>query len=117
MNVQIAVFKIERDLQPFSLNRGKQGGVDVEIDRVAKLVTLARGCCFDACGEINGVVTSGRTFPKASEQTSQCFVTKKIETFFSDLETNVTRQRFRDFTRSGRSLLPFGALWLFFAER
>ena len=70
MNVQVAVLEIERHLQSFALNGGEQGGVDVEIDRVAKLVTLARDCRFDACGEINRVVASGGTLAKTPEQVS-----------------------------------------------
>jgi len=61
-------------------------------------------------------VPSGGALAKTAEQVSQRLVTEKIETFFSDFETNVTRQRLGDFTRTARSSLPLGALWLFFAE-
>ena len=50
VDVQVAVFEIQRHLQPFAFNRGEQRRVDVEIDRVAKLVTLAGCGCFDAGG-------------------------------------------------------------------
>ena len=52
VNVQIAVFEIERDGQTFALNRGEQGCVDVEVDRVAKLVTFTRRRGFDTCSTL-----------------------------------------------------------------
>ena len=48
MNVQIAVFEIQRDFQTLALDRGEQSRIDVEIDRVAKLVTFTSGSRLDA---------------------------------------------------------------------
>src|SRR6185369_1454983 len=116
VHVQIAILEVEWNFQPLALNRREQGGVDVEIDSVAKLVTFTRRRSFDAGRQVNGIVASGSALAKTAEQISKCFVTEKIQTFFRDFEMNVTRQRLRDFARSGPSALAFGALRLFFAE-
>src|ERR1700752_416946 len=95
MNVQVSILEIERHLQPFALNRGKQGGVDGEIDRVAEFVRFARRSGFNAGREINGVVASGGTLAETAEQVPKRFITEKVEPFFSNFETNVAWQRLR----------------------
>src|ERR1043165_279344 len=119
MNVQIAVLEIERNLQSFTLNRRKQRGVDVEIDRVAKLVRLARRGCFDASRKINRVVTPGGAFAETAEQVSECLVAQKIQTLFRHFETHIARQRFGDFAWTRRAALTIATLrlWLLFVQR
>ena len=78
-------------VKPFALNRREQRGVHVEIDRVAKLVRLAGRCGFHAGGQMRRIVSSQRTLAQTSEQISERFVTKKIETLFSDFETCTLR--------------------------
>src|SRR5690348_13300832 len=114
MNVQIVVFEIKRNLQSFTLNRRKQRGVDVEIDRVAKLVRLARRRCFNAGRKINRIVTPGGAFAETAEQVSECLVAQKIQTFFRHFETHVAGQRFGDFAWTGRATSTIATLrlWL-----
>jgi hypothetical protein len=104
-------------LATFALNRGEQRGVDVEIDRVAKLVRFAGGGGFDAGRKIRRVVTSGGAFAETAEQVSQRFVTEKVEAFFGDFEMDVARQRFGDFARARRCALSLVRLLWLLAER
>src|SRR5215204_6811789 len=117
MNVEIAVLEIKRHLQAFALNRGEQRRVDIEIDGVAKLVTFTRGCGFHASRKINCVVTSGSAFAETPKQISEGLVAQKIQAFFGDFETNVTRQRIRNFARSRHPILSLTTLRLFFVQR
>src|SRR5437870_10701434 len=105
MNVQIAILEVQRHAQAFSLNRRKQSGIDVEIDRVAKLITFADGGCFHAGGKINSVVSPGSAFAETSKQVSQCFVTQEVEPFFCDLEMHVAWQGIGNFAWTRSSLL------------
>src|SRR5688500_4640049 len=114
MDVQVAVLEIQRHLQTFTLNRGQQRRVDVEIYRVAKLVTFAGSGCFDASRKISRIVTSSGAFTKTAEQVSQSFVAEKVETFFGYFEMDVAWQWFRDFAVSAitLSLLLRSLFWL-----
>src|ERR1700752_911905 len=95
MNVKILVLEIQRNLQTLALNGRQKRGVNVEIDRVAKLVALAGRGGLDARRKINRVVTAGCAFAETPKHISQRFVAEKIETLFSDFEAHVARQRLR----------------------
>src|SRR5688572_7435974 len=112
MNVQIAVLQIQRHLQSFALNCRQKRCVDVEINRIAKLVTLAGGGCFDAGRKISRVVTTRSALAEAAEEVSQSFVAQEVETFFGDFEMDVPWQWFGDFAVAAVALLLLGWLWL-----
>src|SRR6267142_5895663 len=93
MHVQIAIFQIDRHLQSLALNRRQQGRVHIEVDRVAKLVGLARAFGFDTGGQMRGVVPAERALAQTAKQAPQSLVTEKVETLLSHLEFHVARQR------------------------
>src|ERR1043165_3685084 len=117
MNVQVLIFEIERNVKTVALYRRQERGVHVEIDRVAKLVTLARGRGFNAGRKINGVVTTRRALAETAEQIAQRFVTEEVETFLGDFEAHVARQRFGKIALSVTTLLPLLLARLFGLQR
>src|SRR5215212_4565515 len=116
MNVQIAILEVKRHVQSFALNCGEQSGIDVEIDRIAKLVTFAGRRCFYAGREIDCVMATSSALAKTSEQVSQRFITQKVETLFRDFEADVTRKRIGNFAVSTLALLLV-CLLLFLVKR
>src|SRR6267378_3196276 len=96
MHVQIAILQIDRHLQTLALNRRQQRRVHVEIDRIAKLVGLARAFGFDTGGQMRGVVAAERTLAQTTKQTPQSFVTEKVETLLRHFEFHVARQWLTD---------------------
>ena len=117
MDMQVFVFEIERNRQTFTLNRGEQRRVHIEIDRVAKLVRLARRFGFHTGGQVRRIVTPHRTLAQTSQQVAQSFVTQKIETFLSNFEFDIARERLFDSVLAIAALHVALLLGLFFMKR
>src|SRR6266446_2396596 len=105
MNVQIAIFEIEREAQSFPLDRRKQRRVHIEIDGVAKLVGLARALGFHAGSQICRIVTAERTLSQTPQQVPERFVAEKVQAFFSHLEFDIASQRFAYLSRTTTHLI------------
>src|SRR5213078_1995255 len=87
-----AVLKIKRHAKPFALNSGKQRGVHIEIDRVTKLIRLARGFGFDSGCQITRIMPTQRTVPQTAKQISERLVSEEVQALFRYLKLDVARQ-------------------------
>src|SRR5437016_2484443 len=105
MHMQVAIFKIERHLQSLALNSRQQSRVHIEIDGVAKFVTLAGAFGFDSSCQERCVMPPERTLSQTAQQITQSLVTEKIEPFFSDLELHIARHRLANISRPTTPLL------------
>src|SRR6185436_19060883 len=66
---------------------------NIEIDRVAELVRLARRFGLYARRQLWSIVAAHRTLAETSEQTAQRFVTEEIQPLLSHFKFDVARQR------------------------
>ena len=86
VDLQILVIEIERGLQAVAADRGEQRGIDVQIQRVAKLIAAAGALGFDAGGKLAGIMPAKTGFSERTQQVAQGFEPEKIERLVGDLE-------------------------------
>jgi len=78
---EVVVLEVDRHAQPLALQRVRQRGVHVEVERVAVLVGLAHRVHFDAGREMLGLVRPEARLANASQQVFQGSVAEKSMPF------------------------------------
>src|SRR5271165_512008 len=86
MHLQVGILDVQRQAEPFALNRIRQGRGDVEIQGVAELVGLRRPAGLDAGGEIASIVTSEAGLTQRSQQVAQRLEAEEVEALVGDFE-------------------------------
>src|ERR1700689_1687336 len=89
MDLQVAVFDVEWQGEPFALDRARKRGCDVEIERVAELVRAGCSTGFDAGGQVAGVVASKTGFAERPEQVAQGFEAEEVEALVGNFEAGL----------------------------
>ena len=89
VDLQVAVFDVQRQFEPFALDCIRKRGRDVEVERVAELVGLRRSAGFYARGHVARVVTAKARLAERSQQVAQRFESQKIEALVGDLEAGL----------------------------
>ncbi len=86
MHVQIAILKIDRQLQPLAAQRREQRRVHVQIHRVAELVNLRRAAGLDAGSHIARVVRAEARTAQRPQQILQRLVAQEVDALVGDLD-------------------------------
>ncbi len=110
MHHQVVVFEIDRHPEAFALQRVRQRRVDVEIERVAVLVALARRLGLDAGRQMLRVVRAEARFPDAAQQVLERAITEKIDAFVGEIELHLLCRLFRHAAGAEHRLLRTGHL-------
>src|SRR5262249_37237055 len=86
MDLQVRVFDVERQLQPFPMDGARKRSCDVEIQRVAELVQLSRSTGLNAGRHVARIMASKTRFAERSQQITESLVAEEVEALVSDLE-------------------------------
>ena len=86
---QVVVLEIDRYAQAFALQRVREGRVDVEVQRVAVLVSLARRFGLDAGREVLRLMGPEARLADAAEQVLQGPVAEEVDTLFGEVELHL----------------------------
>src|ERR1700686_1406528 len=86
MHLQVAVLKVQRKPEAFSLNRRRKRRRDVKVQRVAKFILLRRATRFDARRHVAPAMTSKTPFPERTQEIAQGFESQEVEALVGDLE-------------------------------
>src|SRR6266404_4151667 len=79
MHLQVTVFNIDRQMQPFTLNGGRKRGRDVEVESVAKLIGLGGPAGFDSGGQVARVMAAKAGAAQRSQQVAQRLEAQEVQ--------------------------------------
>ena len=91
MHLQVGVFDVERQGEPFALDRARERGGDVEIQRVAKLVGFRRAAGLDAGRQIARIMPPKTRLAERAQQVAQRLEAEKVEALVGDFELGLLR--------------------------
>src|SRR5580704_16534009 len=91
MHLQIRVFDVERQRESFALDRARQRRRNVEIERIAELVSLGGPAGLNAGGKIARIVASKAGFAQRSQKITQRFEAEEVEALVGNLELGLLR--------------------------
>ena len=106
VDVQVAVFHVERHFGALAPDGGKERLADIQVQRVAELVGLGRAGGLHAGGQVARIVAAEARFSERSEQVLERLEAQKIERLIGDFEA---RLAVAAIARAGR-LLAAGLL-------
>ena len=89
MNVQVAVFDIERQGESLAMDGGGQRGGGVEVEHVSELVGARGAVGLDAGGPVARVVASAGRLSQRPEQVAQGLVAEEIEALVRDFKASL----------------------------
>ena len=95
-HLKVLVFDVERHFETASGDGREQRGVDVQVQRIAKLVAFGRPVRFNAGRKLACVVPAKAGLAERPQQVLQRLVTQEVEGLVGDLELRLalrTRQR------------------------
>src|SRR5882762_1772617 len=107
---EVVVLEVDRHAQALALQRVRERGVDVEVERVTVLVGLADRLGFDAGGEVLGLVRPEARLADAAQQVLQGAVAEEIDALLGEVELHLLSRLFRHPARTEHRLLAGGHL-------
>ena len=110
MHHQVVILEVDRYAQALTLQRVRKRRVDVEIQRVAVLVPLARRLGLDARRQVLRIVRAKARFADAPQQMLQGAIAKKIDPFIREIELHLLRGFLGHAARTEHGLLRTGHL-------
>src|SRR5438034_1948216 len=90
---EVVVLEVDRHAQALALERVRERGVHVEVERVTVLVGLADRLGLDAGREVLGLVRPEARLADASQQVFQGAVAEKIDALLGEVELRSEERR------------------------
>src|SRR5216683_1325483 len=107
---EVVVLEVDRHPQALALQRVRERGVHVEVERVTVLVGLADRLGLDAGGEVLGLVRPEARLADAAQQVLQGAVAEEIDALFGEVELHLLSRLFGHPARTEHRLLAGGHL-------
>src|SRR3989475_20622 len=107
---EVVVLEVDRHAQALALQRVRERGVHVEVERVTVLVGLADRLGLDAGREVLGLVRPEARLADASQQVFQGAVAEKIDALLGEVELHLLSSFLGHPTRTEQRLLARGHL-------
>ena len=89
MDLQVAVFDVERQVKPLTLDGAGERRSDVEVQGVAEFVGLRRAAGFDAGRGVAGIVPSEARFAERPQQIAQGAESQEVESLVGNFEARL----------------------------
>src|SRR6266404_6478056 len=107
---EVVVLEVDRHPQALALQRVRERGVHVEVERVTVLVGLADRLGLDAGGEVLGLVRPEARLADAAQEVLQGAVAEEIDALFGEVELHLLSRLFGHPARTEHRLLAGGHL-------
>src|SRR5256712_634100 len=107
---EVVVLEVDRHAQALALQRVRERGVHVEVERVTVLVGLADRLGLDAGGEVLGLVRPEARLADAAQQVLQGAVAEEIDALLGEVELHLLRRFIGHPARTEHRLLAGGHL-------
>src|SRR4029077_15227296 len=91
MNLQIRILDVERKVEALALDGIGERGGDVQVQRVAELVSPRSAAGFDSGGEIAGVMTPEAGLAQGSHQVTERFESQKVQALVGNFKFGLLR--------------------------
>src|ERR1700691_3265175 len=86
MHLQVGIFDVERQREPFALDGAGERGRDVEVESVTELVRARSAAGFNSRGEVARIMASEAGLAERAEQVTQRLEAEEVEALIGDFK-------------------------------